>query len=48
MPQPAETTNYLILGLAFVFIPMALHLYSLYARFQNLKRDQALLEDLEQ
>lgn len=44
---PAETTNYLILGLAFVFIPMGLHLWSLRARRKRLEQDLALMKDLE-
>ena len=48
MIETAQTTNYMILGLAFVFIPMAIHIYSIYARYQNLKRDQQLLDDLSE
>lgn len=44
---PAETTSYLILGLAFVFVPMALHLFSLRLREKRLKEDMALLDELE-
>ena len=48
MPEAAETTNYMILGLAFVFVPMAIHIYSIWSRYQNLKRDQQLLEELDE
>lgn len=44
---PAETTDYLILGLAFVFVPMVLHLWSLRRREQRLRDDLALMDELE-
>ena len=48
MPETAETTNYMILGLAVVFIPMMIHIYSIWSRYQNLKRDQDLLKELDE
>jgi hypothetical protein len=45
---PAETTNYMILGFALIFIPMLIHLWSIYIRNKNLEQDLALMEELEE
>ncbi|MBI3159097.1 MAG: hypothetical protein HYZ26_05810 [Chloroflexi bacterium] len=45
---PAETTDYLILGLAFVFIPMALHVWSLVSRRKRLESDLAMMEEMKE
>ena len=44
---PAETTNYMILGFAFIFVPMALHVWSLISRRKNLELDLEELEALD-
>ena len=44
---PAETTNYFIAGYAIFFTVMALYLVSFYVRNRNLRREYALLEELE-
>jgi hypothetical protein len=43
--QPAETTKYLIMGLVVILGTIGVYAYSLYARFQNLKRDKDLLDE---
>ena len=43
----AETTNYMILGFAVIFIVMGVHLWSLYNRAGRLKKDLAMLEEME-
>ena len=44
----AETTNYMILGFAVIFITIGIHVWSLFNRSSRLKKDLALLEDLEE
>lgn len=44
---PAETTNYMILGYAILFVILAVYLVSLYLRSRNLRRDVELLEEIE-
>ncbi len=44
---PAETTNYMILGFAFIFVPMLIYVWSLYSRANRLRKDLAMLEELE-
>jgi len=44
---PAETTDYMILGLAVIFVTMLLHVISLRVRRRNLEKDIELLEELE-
>lgn len=44
---PADTINYMIMGFAVIFGTMALHIVSLIVRFQNLRRDQAVLDEIE-
>jgi hypothetical protein len=45
---PAETTTYMLLGFGVIFVSIAVHLWSLYGRAGRLKKDLALLEDLEE
>ena len=47
-PGPAETTDYMILGLGVVFGIMLIYLISLSVRNSNLKKDMAMLEQLEE
>ncbi len=42
-----DTSGYLVLGYAFLFVAMAIYLISLYMRQRNFKRDVALLEELD-
>ena len=44
----AETTNFMILGFAIIFVTMGIHLWSLYSRAGRLKRDLAMLEDMDE
>ena len=44
--SPAETTNYLILGFAFIFIPIIIHVWSLYSRTNRLKKELTELEEM--
>lgn len=44
---PAETTNYMLLGYGVIFLVLGGYIASLYIRNRNLKRDAALLEELE-
>ncbi|MGD2026475.1 MAG: hypothetical protein PVI99_01550 [Anaerolineales bacterium] len=44
----AETTNFMILGFAVIFGTIIVHLVSLYARAGRLKRDLAMLQELEE
>ena len=44
---PAETTNYMILGFVFIFVPMAIHVWSLISRRKNLELDLQELEGLD-
>jgi hypothetical protein len=44
---PAETTNYMILGFAFIFGPILIHIWSLYRRTNRLKKDLEMLEEMD-
>jgi hypothetical protein len=44
---PAETTNFMILGFAFIFVPILIHIWSLYSRANRLKKDMQMLEELD-
>ena len=44
----AETTNFMILGFAVIFVTMGVHLWSLYSRAGRLKKDLAMLEDMDE
>jgi hypothetical protein len=43
----AETTNFMILGFAFIFIPMLIHIWSMYSRANRLNKDMEMLKELE-
>ena len=45
---PAETTGYFIAGYAVFFVVSVIYLASYFLRFNNLKKDLALLEELEE
>jgi hypothetical protein len=45
-PPPAETFGYMVLGFAVILGSMTLFLLSLVVRFNNLKRDLDLLEEM--
>ena len=45
---PAETTDYMILGFAFIFVPMAIYIWSLVSRRKNALRDLALMKELDE
>ncbi len=45
---PAETTDYMYLGFAFIFGPMFLYIWSLISRRKNMIKDMAILKDLEE
>ncbi|MEX2160564.1 MAG: CcmD family protein [Anaerolineales bacterium] len=42
-----ETTNYMILGYAVIFVVLALYLVSLAVRRRNLQRDLGMLTQLD-
>lgn len=44
---PAETTNYMILGFIFVFVPMLIYIWSLIARNKKLQADLESLEEMK-
>jgi hypothetical protein len=44
---PAETTNFMILGFAVIFVSILLHVWSLYSRANRLKKDLKMLEELD-
>jgi hypothetical protein len=44
---PADTVNYMIMGFAVILGTMALYIVSLIVRFQNLGKDQAVLDEIE-
>lgn len=44
---PADTMNFMILGFSMILGTMALFILSLYVRFQNLRKDQAVLDEIE-
>ncbi len=44
----AETTNFMILGFAVIFGTIGIHLWSLVSRFSRLKKDLALIEDMDE
>lgn len=44
---PAETTNYYIAGYVIFFAVMGIYLASFYVRNRNLRRELALLEELD-
>ena len=44
---PANTINYMIMGFAVILGTMALYIVSLRVRFQNFRKDQAVLDEIE-
>jgi hypothetical protein len=44
----ADTINFMILGFAVIFGTIGIHLWSLFSRVNRLKKDLALLDDLEE
>ncbi|MFN2145195.1 MAG: CcmD family protein [Anaerolineales bacterium] len=44
----ADTINYMILGFAVIFVTIGIHLWSLFSRASRLKKDLAMLEDLDE
>ena len=44
----ADTINFMILGFAVTFVTIGIHLWSLFSRGNRLKKDLALLDDLEE
>ena len=44
---PAQTTNFMILGFVFIFVPILIHVWSLYSRTNRLKKDLEMLEELD-
>ena len=47
LSAPADTTNYMILGFAFIYGPTFLYVWSLISRRKKLEKEIAVLEDLE-
>jgi hypothetical protein len=45
--EPAETTDFMLLGFFFIFMPVALHIWSLSSRKKRLHADIAMIEELE-
>ena len=45
---PANTTDYMWLGFGVIFGVIALHIWSMVSRTQRLKKDMALLQELEE
>lgn len=45
---PAETTGYMIFGYTVIFGSMLFYVLSLLTRWRNLRKDEELLEDLEE
>jgi hypothetical protein len=45
--EPAQTTNYMILGLSVIIGTMLLFVGSLAMRFRNLRQDLDVLEDVD-
>lgn len=44
---PADTVNYMILGFVVILGTMVLYIASLMTRMQNLKKDQAVLDEID-
>jgi hypothetical protein len=45
---PADTINYMIMGFAVILGTMAFFVLSLIIRFQNLRKDQTVLDEIEE
>lgn len=44
---PADTVNYMIMGFAIILGTMAVYIISLIVRMQSLRKDQAVLDEIE-
>ncbi len=44
---PADTTSYMLMGFALIFGTIGLYVLSLYVRSRNLKKDLAVLAEVE-
>lgn len=44
---PADTTNYMILGFAFIYGPTFLYVWSLISRRKKLEKEIEILEEFE-
>ena len=44
----ADTMNYMILGFAIIFGTIGIHIWSMFSRVNSLKKDLAVLEDLDE
>ncbi len=47
LQPPPDTSAYMIAGYAIFFTVLVIYLLSLFLRWQNLRRDLSILEDLE-
>ncbi len=45
---PADTMSFMILGFSVILGSMALFILSIYVRYQNLRKDQAILDEIEE
>lgn len=45
---PADTMNFMIMGFSVILGTIVLFILSLYVRFQNLRKDQAVLDEIEE
>lgn len=45
---PADTTSYMLLGFGVIFGTMIIHVWSMYRRAAQYKKDMALLRELEE
>jgi hypothetical protein len=45
---PADTVNYMIMGFSVIFGAMVLYIVSLVVRVQSLRKDQAVLDEIEE
>lgn len=45
---PADTVNYMIMGFSVILGAMALYIVSLVVRVQSLRKDKAVLDEIEE
>jgi hypothetical protein len=45
---PADTVNYMIMGFSMILGTMLLYIVSLVVRTQNLRKDQAVLDEIDE
>ena len=45
---PADTVNYMIMGFSVIFGAMTLYIVSLVVRVQSLRKDQAVLDEIDE